>query len=1035
MLTFIVRNSLRYPWLVMLLAAMLLVFGIQTVRTAPYDVFPEFVPPQATVQTEARGYVAEQVESLVTRPLESIINGANGVESVRSESIQGLSVINITFKEGSDPYRARQQISEALADASTQLPAGVGPPVITPLTSSTMDLIKIGFVSDKMSPMDLRDLVQWTVRPRLLAAHGVARANVYGGEQRRIEVRVRPADLLAHGLSLADVATATQHILEINGGGFADTPNQRILIEPDSGNLTTQAIARTVLSSGSGGGALHIGDVADVIEAPMPAFGDALIMGKPGVLMTLSSQYGANTLDATKAVEAVLAEIMPSLKARGVTVYPAMHRPANFIETALSGIQRDLLIGAAMIAVVLLLFMRDLRVAAITFLSIPLSLLAALIVLDLMGQTINTMTLGGLAVALGVVIDDAIVDIENIVRRLRGVEAEEDRRAIIEHASVEVRGPVVYATFVLALTIMPILFLTGLQGAFFAPLALSFLLAVLASLLVAMTVTPALALLLLGRTKPHDEPRLLGRFKDGHQSVAARLFARPGAIAFGVGIVGLVAILGATMFGSELLPSFRERHYVVGVNGPVGASFDWMRRTGQQISGQLLAIPEVLSVEEQMGRAEAGEDTWEPNKGEFHVRLKAVGGTGEDAALEKIRAVLDGVPALQSEVTTFLGDRIGESLSGETAAVVVSIQGGDLDTLDRVASQVAAQLKATPNSADVQVQMQPGTPILRIALDPERMALHGVDPANAAEAIDAVFEGVAAGQLSLADRTVAAAVVVPPEFRRDPEAVGEMLVRGTNGQAVRLADIATIALEEGRSTIAHDAGLRRQVVTANVTGSDVTGFVKEAQQRIAANLHLPVGVYLSWSGQAEGQAAASRQLAGHVGLAAIAIVALLILAFGGLRPALLIVSGMPLALAGGVIAVWLTGGIMTLGALVGFVTLFGISARNSILLISHADHLVQEEGETWSPNAVLRAARERVTPIVMTALVTAFGLLPLALESGQAGREVQGPMATVILGGLVSSLLLTLLLLPSLLLRWRYPRADAQPGQPSVASF
>ena len=1020
MLTSIVRHSLRYPWLVMLLAALLLVFGIQVVRSAAYDVFPEFVPPQATVQTEARGYVAEQVEALVTRPLESIINGANGVESVRSESIQGLSVISITFKEGSDPYRARQQVSEALADASSQLPSGVGPPVITPLTSSTMDLLKVGFLSDKMSPMELRDLVQWTVRPRLLAARGVARANVYGGQQRRIEVRVRPADLLARGLSLADVATATQHLLQINGGGFADTPNQRILIEPDSGDLTTKAIAQTVLTSSAGGGALHIGDVADVVEAPMPAFGDALVMGKPGVLLTLSSQYGANTLDATKGVEAALSEIVPVLKAKGVTVYPAMHRPANFIETALSGIQRDLLIGAGMIAVVLLLFMRDLRVAAITFLSIPLSLLAALIVLHLAGQTINTMTLGGLAVALGVVIDDAIVDIENIVRRLRGVEATEDRRAIIEHASIEVRGPVVYATFVLALTIMPILFLTGLQGAFFAPLALSFLLAVLASLIVAMTVTPALALLLLGRTKPHEEPKLLGRFKDRHQAIAERLFARHGGIAIGVGVIGLGAMLGTATFGSELLPSFRERHYVIGVTGPVGASFDWMRGTGIQISKKLLAIPEVLSVEEQIGRAEAGEDTWEPNRGEFHVRLRAVNGAGEDAAQEKIRAVLEGTPALQSEVTTFLGDRIGESLSGETSAVVVSVQGGDLDTLDRVANQVAAQLKATPNAVDVQVQMQPGTPILRITLDPDRMALHGVDPANAGEAIDAVFEGVPAGQLSLADRTVGAAVVVPPEFRQDPEAIGEMLVRGANGQAVRLADIATIALEEGRSTIAHDAGQRRQVVTANVTGSDVSGFVAQAKQHIAANVHLPAGVYLSWGGQAEGQAAAARQLASNVALAAIAIIALLILAFGGVRPALLIVAGMPLALAGGVIAVWLSGGILSLGALVGFVTLFGISARNSILLISHADNLVREEGASWSRETVLRATRERVAPIMMTALVTAFGLAPLALESGQAGREVQGPMAMVILGGLVSSLALTLLLLPALTLRWRY---------------
>jgi len=1023
MLRYIVRQSLHYPWLVMLLAAMLLVFGGATIHSAAYDVFPDFVPPQATVQTEADGFVAEQVEALVTRPLESIINGANGVESVRSESIQGLSVITVTFKEGSDPFRARQQISEALAGISTQFPAGVGAPVITPLTSSTMDLVKIGFVSDRMSPMALRDLVQWEVRPRLLAAHGVARANVFGGEQRRIEVRVRPAALLAHNLALADVASATQHILQVSGGGFADTPNQRILIQPDAGDVTTDQIARTVVASGQGG-AVRIGDVADVVEAPMPVFGDALIMGKPGVLMTLSSQYGANTLDSTRAVEAALADLLPALKAKGVTVYPAMHRPANFIETALTGIERDLLIGAAMIAAVLLLFMRDLRVAAITFLSIPLSLLAALIVLDRLGQTINTMTLGGLAVALGVVIDDAIVDIENIVRRLRGVELVADRRAIIEGASVEVRGPVVYATFVLALTILPILSLGGLQGAFFAPLGLAFLLATLASLIVAMTVTPALALLLLGKAEPHAEPALLVRFKDLHQRLMTRICDRHVEIATVVGAIGLAALLGAMTFGGELLPSFRERHYVLQVNGPVGASFDWMRRTGAQVSRQLLAIPQVLSVEEQIGRAESGEDTWEPNRGEFHVRLKAVGASGEDAALAKIRAVLKATPALQSEVTTFLGDRISESLSGETAAVAVNVQGGDLDTLDRVASQVAAQLRATPNAADVQVKMQPGTPILHVTLDPDRMAVHGVDPSAAADAVDTVFEGLPAGQLSLADRTVPAAVVVPPDLRRDPEAVADMLVRGTNGQAVRLADISTIGLEEGRSMIAHDGGLRRQVVTANVSGSDVAGFVAKAKQRIAANVKLPAGVYLGWSGQAEGQAAAARDLASHVALAAIAIFALLILAFNGIRPALLIIAGMPLALAGGVIAVALTGGVLSLGALVGFVTLFGISARNAILLISHAEHLVRVEGAPWSHATMLRAVRERVTPILMTALVTAFGLAPLALESGQAGREVQGPMAIVILGGLISSLALTLLLLPGLMCRWCYRTGD-----------
>ncbi|MEO0032292.1 MAG: hypothetical protein RIS94_2050, partial [Pseudomonadota bacterium] len=552
MLSGIVRQSLRHPWLVLLGAVVVLALGALTLRRAAYDVFPEFVPPQASVQTEAPGLSPQQVEMLVTRPLEAVINGANGVEAVRSESIQGLSVINVTFREGSDAYRARQQVSEALADAIPRLPPGVDAPRLTPLVSSTMDVLKIGLVSDRMTPMQLRDLAEWNVRPRLLAVPGVARANIFGGEQRRIEVRADPGRLFARGLAFADLRSAVSQAVNVNGGGFADTPNQRILVDPGPSASSATLIAAAVLSSGPGG-TVRIGDVAEVTDAPAPPVGDALIMGRPGVLMTLSSQYGANTLDTTRALEAALAEIAPALKAQGVTLYPALHRPANFVEVALRGITGDLVVGAAMILLVLMVFLRDMRVTLIAFVTIPLSLLAALIVLDYAGQTINTMTLGGLAVALGVVIDDAIVDIENIVRRLRGVADDDDRRAIIAAASVEVRAPVVYATFVLALTMLPVILLTGLQGAFFAPLGLAFLLATLASLVVALTVTPALALMLLRDRRPAPEPALLERFKDRHAALVARIARRPRDAAVAIALLALAAAGGSALFGSELL--------------------------------------------------------------------------------------------------------------------------------------------------------------------------------------------------------------------------------------------------------------------------------------------------------------------------------------------------------------------------------------------------------------------------------------------------------------------------------------------------
>ena len=1017
MLRAIVRFCLLHPWLVLGAAAILMALGIATVERAKYDVFPEFVPAQATIQTEAPGLVAEQVEALVTRPLEDAINGANGVESVRSESAQGLSVINIAFREGSDPYRARQVIAESIGEVATKLPTIAAAPRLSPLTSSTMDLLKIGFVSDKLDPAALRDLVQWTIRPRLLATPGVARAIVFGGAQRRIEVRVRPAALIASGASMSDVSNAIAALASVRGGGFAETANQRILVEPVAGAVTVETLAAAPVNTGSGA-ALTIQAVADVVDVPSPEFGDALIMGRPGVLVAMSSQYGANTLDATRAVEATLADLRPTLAAQGVKLYPELHRPANFIEAALSGIAIDLMIGAAMIAFVLLVFLRNVRIAVIAFLSIPLSLLTALIVLDRLGFTINTMTLGGLAVALGVVVDDAIVDIENIVRRLRETSGG-DRIAIIEAAAIEVRAPVVYATYVLAFTIAPILFLTGLQGSFFAPLALAFLVAVLASLAVAMTVTPALAAVLLSRIGPVAESALLDRIKAVHTRWLTPFFDRSGTVVGATIVVAVIGLAAFMSFGSELLPQFRERHYVVQATGPSGASISWMREVGARISRDLITIPGIATVEQQIGRAEAGEDTFGPNKSEFHIELNRQGGANEDVVLAKIRAVMASYPGFQSETLTFLGDRISESLSGETAKVAINIYGSDLDALDASAAEIAAVLAKLPGSADVQVKTPPGTPVLRIALDSARMGLRGVAPTDAYDAIDATFQGRVVAQVPAADRTTDIAVTLPPDLRRDPESVTDVLVRAADGATVRLGDIASVRLGEGRALIAREGGQRRQVVTANPTGADVAGFVARARIAIAKQVKLPPGVSLAFGGVAEGQKAASRQIGLNVAVAAIAIVALLILAFGGGRAAGLILAGTPFALAGGVIAVALTGGVLSLGALVGFVTLFGIAARNAILLVSHVDHLVEAEGAPWGIATVMRAARERVTPILITALVTALGLAPLAFEAGRSGREVQGPMAIVILGGLVTSTLMSLILLPALILRFR----------------
>ena len=1038
MIAAIIRWSLRFPLVVCALAAMLAVYGVLVLARAKYDVFPEFVPPQAAVQTEAPGLVAEQVELLVTLPIEQAISGASGVQAVRSETISGLSVVTVVFQENVDPYRARQIVAEALGQVTSRLPLGVKPPKLEPLTSSTMDLLKLGFMSERLSPMQLRDLVQWTIRPRLLAVPGVARATLYGGDERQLQVQVEPRELNARDLAFSDIVAAVRSATGVRGGGFIETANQRVLIESRGQTLDAAALGAAVVPAlaaappasaapATAATPLRLRDFATVTDGVAPKFGDALIMGKPGVLLNLSSQYGANTLIVTRAIEAALAELAPALRLRGVRLYAGLHRPANFIENALAGIRLDVVLGAVLITLVLFLFLRDLRSVAVAFVSIPLALLAAVIAVDACGWTINTMTLGGLAVALGVVVDDAIIGVENIVRRLRGTHAHGlEAREIIHKASVEVRAPVVYATFVVVLVLAPMLLLSGLQGSFFGPLAASFSLATLASLVVALTVTPAAALLLLTRTEPHAEAAWLARLKDRHESLLRHWSAFPRRVIIGSALVTLLAAAALPFFGSELMPPFREGHFVVQALATPGTSLTAMKTLGARVAGDLVAIPGIVTVEQTMGRAESGEDTWEPNRSEFHIELKHMSGRAEAAIQAAIRAALQHYPSLRTEVLTFLGDRLSESLSGETAPVAVNVFGPDLDELDRVASEIAAVARTVPGASDVQVQAPSGAPFLRVDLKPERLGQYGFTAADVLDTVETAYEGTTAAQIYDANKVIDLTVRLPPAERVDPEAIGQLLVRTASGVTVPLKELATLSLTEGRTGIMHEGARRRQVVTLNPTTSDIGGFVARLQSAVARRVKLPPTVYLQFAGAASGQRQARRELLVHSALAALGIMLLLSVAFRDARSVTLILATTPFALVGGVLAVALTGATLSIGSLVGFVTLFGIAARNAILLIAHVGHLVTLEGAQWSLPTVLRGTRERLVPILMTALVTALGLLPLALGSGEAGREVQGPMASVILGGLATSTLMTLLVLPVLI--WRFGplgRADA----------
>ena len=1027
MLKRLVEISLGSRGVVITLAVGFICYGLFVTTHSKLDVFPEFVQPQATVQTEAPGLAPEQVEALVTRPVESALNGAGDLDSIRSESIQGLSVVTAVFKEGTDIHIARQMLTERLTQLGGELPAGVKAPKMEPLTSSTMDLLKFGLTSEKLSPMELRTFADWTVRPRLLAVPGVAGVKLYGGEVRQMQVQIKPDRLLAFGISVQDVSSAAGAATGVRGSGFVETAAQRLVIQTEGQSLTAEQLGEVVVTQRDGR-SIRLKDVANVIAGAQPKFGDAIINGKDGVLMTTVSQFGANTMEVTRAVEAALEDLKPAFVQEGIEYTPSLHRPATFIEIALGNMKTSLLLGAVLVGVVLFLFLLDLRTALICFTAIPLSLLAAVVVLDRFGVTLNTMTLGGLAAVLGVVVDDAIITVENILRRLREnitVTPPRPLFNVVLDATLEVRNSVVYATFIVAMVFVPVLTMTGLQGKFFGPLGVAFILANLASLLVALTVTPALCFALLSRSKPHEEPVYLRKLKSFHRSALEKITNRPKTI-IAVALISFIAALATLpFFGGEFLPDFREGHFVVGITMAPGTSLPEMKRLGKQITADLLKIPEIQSVSEQIGRAEGGEDTWGPQQGEMHIELKPGGGGDQGKVQEAIREVLAEFPGVQSEVLTFLGDRIGETISGETAQVVVNIFGDDLDLLDEKATEVAAALNQVSGAADVQVSAPPGAPRVTIRLRPERLTQFGFRPLEVLEAVRTAFQGDVVAQTYEGEKVFDVTVILEPAAREQPEFIGDLFVSNSQGGRMPLKQLADVFLTTGRDSILHDGARRRQTITCNPAGRDVASFVADAQKQIAAQVKFPAGVYAEFSGAAQEQKQAQTELLLHSLAAAAGIILLLAIVFRKASHLLLVLANLPFALVGGVLAIFLVGyfgedgrGSLSLGTLVGFVTLFGITMRNSIMMISHFEHLVNEEKLPWGIETALRGATERLIPILMTALVTALGLLPLALGSGAAGREIEGPMAIVILGGLITSTLLNLLVLPVLAVRY-----------------
>ena len=1013
----IIAWSVRNRGLVAALSLVWVFIGTWIAWHAPLDVFPEFVPPTVTIQTEAPGLSPEQVEQLVTRPVEAAVNGAPGLDTLRSESKYGLSAVTITFNENADPYTSRQGISERVAALSGTLPQGVAQPKLSPLTSSTMDVLKIGLVSDSVDPFELRDIGEWTLKPRLLAVPGIARVNIFGGAIRQIQIQPKLDRMAALGLTMADIASAGRQALALRGAGFVDTGPQRITIETPIPEANPQSLAQALVTV-QNNQPIRLGDIATVTIAPGIQFGDALVQGQAGVLLTISGQYGENTLAATEATEKVLDDMLPALAAKGIKAYPAIHRPATFVQRSLSNLERALLLGVGLILLVLYAFLRSMRTALISFAAIPLSLLAAVAALSALGQSLNTITLGGFAVALGVLVDDAIIDIENIMRRLREAAAQGNtgKIAIVTDASIEVRGSMFYGTAAVIFVFLPVLLYGGVQGHLIGPLASSFILAVIASLVVATTATPALAAMLMADGHTLVESGLIRGLKRFHAFIlravqkiwiAVSLLLIAGAVAAAMVIPKLY---------SEFIPAFREGHFVIQVRSAAsGTSLDEMTELGRRISTKVLALPYIATIAAQFGRAELGEDTWNQDRAEFHVELKSNHGIKEDLAQEQIRAIMKTFPEVRSETLTFLGDRISESISGETAQVVINVFGNDLGSIEHTATEISEVLEKVKGIADLRTSQTNASPAISVRFDPAKLASFGLTKQDAAETLQTAFAGLTLGQAYQGARTVDVVAILPPEARNRFDSIGRLMIGNAKLQ-VPLSSVADIGPKEGRSAILRETGQRRVGVTFNAQNRSLKEVVADARAMVA-KVDLPKEVYVTFTGQAEAERESQIRLAGLGAVSFLLVVLVTMLAFKRSRLALLVLVNLPFCLIGSVATILLAGTGLTLGSLVGLVTVFGVGARNSIMMLAHVEHLVDVEGQPWSRETIMRAASERLVPILMTALMAALGLVPLALGLGRAGYEIEAPMAITVLGGLTTATILNLIMLPELLVR------------------
>lgn len=1034
MISRLIRWSLHNRAAVLVVGLIFSGLGLYTAVTMPVDVFPDLTAPTVTVITEAHGMAPTEVESLVTFPIEAALNGASGVRRVRSATAVGISVVWVEFDWGTDIYTARQIVGEKVALVSNDLPAEVERPVLAPISSIMGEIMFLALTSDRHTTIELRTIADTVIRRRLLSVPGVAQVTPTGGDVKQYQVILQPEELAAYGVTVNEVMEALAASNENVSAGFMIESGSEYLVTGVGRVQQLDDISDTVVAV-SEGVPIRVRDLAVVEIGGAPKRGAGSVNGKPAVVLGLQKQPNANTLKLTEELDRALDELQAELP-EGMVIERNLFRQSDFIEVAVQNVEEALRDGAILVVVIMFLFLMNVRATLITLTAMPLSLVAAVLVIKAMGGTINTMTLGGMAIAIGALVDDAVIDVENVVRRLRenALRPQERRKSaltVVYDASVEIQSSIVFATFIIALVFLPIYFLSGVEGRLMQPLATAYVVALFSSLLVALTVTPVLCHLLLpgsATIQKGHEPRFARFLKDVYGRILAPVLNHPVWVAIPILILFVLAVIGFFRAGRSFLPEFNEGSLTISAVSLPGTSLPESDNLGRLVEQTALSHPEVTATARRTGRAELDEHAQGVEASEMEVTLDMKDRTKEEF-LAALRDDLTHVPGTNITIGQPISHRIDHMLSGTKANVAIKIFGSDLYKLRDLAQQVRQEMATVDGVVDLSVEQQMDIPVVKVKFDRNAMARHGLSIQEVAHVLEASLQGVAVSQIYEGRNTFDLVVRVDPGRAGSTHRIGQLTVLTSSGARVPLYTVAEVIRTTGPNTITREQVERKIVVMCNVAGRDVGSVVADTREAITPIIDNEPGYTVEYGGQFESAESASRTLAFAGLLAVLGIGFLLNMAFGSVRDALFVMTNLPLALIGGVAGVYVSGGVISVASLIGFISVFGIAARNGIMLVSHVRHLQLEEGVTEFREAVSRGARERLIPILMTALATGLALIPLALGGDEPGNEIQTPMAIVIIFGLLTSMLLNMVVVPTLYLRFGRPLTPGGEGE------